>query len=114
MQRPPEIVIEKYDGYRTIIVNGFFGGHRPGFFEAVIYTDELLTDEALSIFPPDNTKIKIKRTLQSRLVFDPVQAKALSQWLTDHIGKYEKMFGEIPDPSKHPKQQKGKDSTIYT
>ena len=46
------IDVVRDDSYRTIVVNGVFGGHRPGFFEAIIYTDEMVADEALSSMPP--------------------------------------------------------------
>ncbi|MCS7114817.1 MAG: DUF3467 domain-containing protein, partial [Candidatus Bathyarchaeota archaeon] len=95
---PPKVVVEKHEGYRTIIQNGVFGGHRPGFFEWVVYTDEMVADEALSSIPDDPTKAYIKRTLQCRIICDAVQAKALHQWLSQHIAEYEKSFGKIVAP----------------
>jgi len=114
MQRPPKVVAEKHEHYRTINVNGFYGGHRPGFFEAVVYTDEMITEEALSSIPPDSNKIKIKRTLQARLVIDPFQAKSFLKWLSEHTKQYETTFGKIPDLDAKLKGLKGKDSAIYT
>lgn len=81
--------------YRTIIVNVVYEGHRPGFFEATVYTDEMIADEALSTIPEDATKVYIKRLLQCRLAMDPVQAKSLARWLSRYIGEYEKTFGKI-------------------
>ena len=101
----PEIRVEKHKDYRTIIVNGVYGGHRPGFFEAIIYTDEIEADEALSTIPPSSEKVKIRRVLQCRLVMDPVQAKSIQQWLTRHIEEYEKKFGKIPLPEKVPEKR---------
>jgi len=75
-----------------------FGGHRPGSFDAIIYTDEFTADDALASVPPDAGKVTIKRTLQVRLVFDPVQAKSFAHWLNSHIQKYEEIFGKIPSP----------------
>jgi len=94
-RRPPEIIVEKSPDYKTIIVSGVFGGHRPGFFEVIVYTDELVADEALSSVPPDTDKIKVKRTLQCRLVMDPVEAKSFFEWFKQHMEQYEKEFGEI-------------------
>jgi len=81
--------------YRTIIVSGLFGGHRPGFFEAVLYTDEMVADEALKTGAGEPTKVYIRRTLQCRLLLDPVQAKSIAKWLTGYISEYEKTFGKI-------------------
>ena len=101
----PKIIVEKSQHYRTIIVSGVFGGHRPGFFEAVIYTDELVADEALEHPMPKANKIYIKRTVQCRLLMNPFQAKSFAQWLVNHIKEYEKEFGEIKLP-KQPSTEK--------
>ncbi len=95
---PPKIIVEKHEGYRTIIQNGIWGGRRPGFFEYVIHTDEIMVGESLSTIPPDPSKVQIKRVLQCRIVLDAVQAKILCKWLTQHIEQYEKQFGKIFEP----------------
>ena len=95
---PPKIVVEKHEAYRTIIQSGVFGGHQPGFFEWVIYTDEGVVDEALSTIPPDPAKVQIKRTLQCVVKATPDQAKSMAQWLNQHIIDYEKLFGKILTP----------------
>ena len=95
---PPKITIEKHEGYRTIFQSGVFGGHRPGFFEWVVYTDEMIADEALSTLPPDPNKVYIKRTLQCRIIVTPEQAKSMAEWLNNHIREYEKKFGKIITP----------------
>jgi len=82
--------------YRTIVVSGVFGGHRPGWFEMIIFTDEIdpeSLDPALS-----GSRVVVKRTFQCRLILDPIQAKSLLQWLTYHVKEYEKKFGEIKMP----------------
>lgn len=108
----PEITVERSPDYRTIIVNGVFGGHQVGYFSAVIYTDEQILDEVLSDIEPKVRKPKIKRTLQCRLVFDPIQAKSIVKWLQEHVDSYEKTFHEIPTGPKET-QQKGPPSTTY-
>lgn len=95
---PPKIVVEKHENYRTIIQNGVFGGHRPGFFEWIVYSDELIGDEALSTIPPDPSKIYIKRTLQCRIMLTAIQAKEFLKWLSESINQYEKEFGKIITP----------------
>lgn len=88
--------VQRSNEYRTIIVSGIFGGHRPGFIEALIYSDELVGDAALGGVTPDASKIQVKRTMQCRLFIDPVTAKSIAEWLTGHIVEYEKQFGQIP------------------
>jgi hypothetical protein len=95
------------------IVNGVFGGHRPGFFEAVVYTDEMMADEALSKAPPLSEKVKIRRILQCRLIMDPIQAKSLFNWLSNHIKEYEKLFGKIVLPSELPQVSRRKEEPSY-
>ena len=108
----PKFEVAKHENYRTIIVNGVLGGLRPGFFEAIVYTDELVVDEALGTALSSPEKAYIKRTMQCRLVFDPFQAKSLAQWLTAHVNEYEKLFGKIPTPSEL-KKEKGKATSTY-
>jgi len=94
-KRPPEVILERAPDYRTIIVSAIYGGHRPGYFEVIVYTDEMVADEVLASIPPATERLKIKRTLQCRLVIDPIQAKSLMRWFKEHIEAYEKQFGEI-------------------
>jgi len=87
--------------YKTIIVNGMFGGHRPGYFEAIVYTDELEAKEALGTVSLAPERAFIKRTIRCRLVMDPVTAKSTAHWLMNHIVEYERIFGKIPFPPEH-------------
>ena len=100
----PKIVVKRHDHYRDVIINGIFGGHRPGFIEAVIYTEEMLADKALSAHRTDPKQIEIQRTIQFRLIMDPVQAKSFAQWLNNHITLYEKAFGRIIMPEEAEKK----------
>lgn len=96
--QPKDLKVEtaRAEDYKTIIVDGVFGGSRSGLFEMICYTDELSAEEALGSIIPDGSKIYIKRTLRCRLVLTPIQAKALLNWLTQSLGQYEKQFGKIP------------------
>lgn len=106
---PPKIVVEEHEGYRTIIQSGIIGGHRPGFIEYVVYTDEVVTNESLSTVPPDPTKVTIKRTLQCRLFMTAIEAKNLLSWLTNHVHQYENTYGKIVRPADLGKNTAGKD-----
>jgi len=109
---PPKIIVEKHENYRTIIQSGVFGGHRPGFFEWIVYTDEISAEDALSTIPPDSAKLYIKRTLQCRLILSPVQAKILYEWLGEHIRKYEEIYGKIITPKELKKSEKIPPGTV--
>lgn len=97
MSHPP-IEIDYAKDYRTINVNGVYGGRRPGYFEAVIYSDQVNPEKALAEIPADPKKTIIIRTLETRLLFTPIQAKVFAKWLSSVIGKYEADFGTIPEP----------------
>ena len=102
-----EIEVVKDVNYRTIVVNGLFGGHRPGYIEAVVYTEGTDASEALASPKPDSSKIRVRRTLQCRLVIDPIEAKRIATWLTRHISSYESAFGKIVLPEEiEEKEQK--------
>ena len=98
MSLAPKIEVVEDQEYKTIIVNGMFGGHRPGYLEAIVYTDELVATEALGTAKLAPERAFLKRTIKCRLVFDPVTAKSVSKWFSTHINEYEKMFGAIPSP----------------
>ena len=100
MSRPKIIEVKKHEHYRTIFVSGVYGGHRPGFFEAIIYTDELEAEEALSSLEITPSVVNIRRIIQCRLIFDPFQAKSFLEWLKRHVEEYEKKFGEIKLPKR--------------
>ncbi|MFB0543875.1 MAG: DUF3467 domain-containing protein [Candidatus Bathyarchaeia archaeon] len=105
---PKDLKVEttRAEDYKTIIVDGVFGGSRSGLFEMVCYTDELSAEEALSSIIPDGSKVYIKRTLRCRLVLTPIQAKALLNWLTQSLNQYEKQFGKIPLPERQKEEKR--------
>jgi hypothetical protein len=102
-----EIEVVKDANYRTIVVNGLFGGHRPGYIEAIAYTQETDVSKALTSPTTDGSKISIRRILQCRLVIDPIEAKRIVSWLTLHISEYEGFFGKIimPEEIEQKKQE---------
>lgn len=95
---PKDLKVEtkKAEDYKTVVVDGVFGGTRAGLFEMVCYTDELNAQDALSAIVPDGSKVYVNRTLHCRLVMTPVQAKVLLNWLSQSLDQYEKQFGKIP------------------
>jgi len=74
--RPPlKIVVEGHEGYRTIMLMEHMRVISR-IFEAIVYTDEMIADEAVSAIPEE------------------------AQWLSRHIGEYGKTFRKIVTPKK--------------
>jgi len=94
--RDLKVETKRADDFKTIIVDGVFGGTRAGLFEMVCYSDELNAEEALASIIPDGSKVNVKRTLECRLVLTPIQAKGLLNWLSQSLDQYEKQFGKVP------------------
>ncbi len=93
-----EIQVKEHPNFRTINVNGVFGGARGMYFDIVLFSDESKVSSALSTIGTAPEKTTINRTLECRLIIDPSNAKAISQWLMLNIAEYEKQFGRIPSP----------------
>ena len=93
-----EIEVKEHPNFRTINVNGVFGGARGMYFDIVLFSEENNVGSALSTMKPAAEKTTINRTLECRLIIDPLNAKAISQWLVQSISEYEKQFGRIPSP----------------
>ena len=93
-----EIQVKEHPNFRTINVNGGFGGARGMYFDIVLFSDESKVSSALSTIGTAPEKTTINRTLECRLIIDPLNAKAISQWLMLNIAEYEKQFGRIPSP----------------
>lgn len=96
--KSPEIQVKEHPNFRTINVNGVFGGARGMYFDIVLFSDESKVGSALSTIRTAPEKTTINRTLECRLIIDPLNAKAISQWLMISIAEYEKQFGRIPSP----------------
>ena len=95
-----EVIVKKNPNFTTFRVSGVFGGSKPGVIEGIFYVDELFVDEAVKTHVPDPKKVRIERTIQCRIVMDPVTAKAILMWLSHHVNDYEKRYGKIPVPGK--------------
>lgn len=98
VQNLPDVETKYHEQFRTFNVDGIFGGMRGMHLEAILYSDEMETEQALSTAQAQPQKTKVKRTIQSRLIIDPLEAKIIIQWLTAQINQYEKLFGRVPSP----------------
>ena len=109
-----DVVVKKSPNFATFRMSGVFGGHKPGTFEAIIYVDELMVEDALNTPNPDPSKVKIERTLQCRIVMDPVAAKTFLIWLSKHVSEYEQKYGKINLPGKLAESVKKARAPDYT
>lgn len=94
----PDIQAEYSENYRRINVAGIFGGIIAGGVEAIVYSEERRAERVLASQPVSPNKMSIKRTVEVQLIIDPIQMKAMKQWLEQQIAQYEKVFGRIPSP----------------
>ena len=106
----PEFKSKKHESYRTINVNGMFGGVRMGYIESIIYSEQSELTEALSSPQINPNKMEVERILECRLLWDPIQLKASALWLNQKVEEYEKLFGTIPSPEEVANKQKRKGS----
>ena len=95
MSRIPDIHVEKHETYKTINVNGFFGGIRDMYLEVLLYSQHLEVEKSLIPADPDGNRTELKRVIEARLIIDPQQLKSLTAWLQTKIVEYEKTYGEI-------------------
>ncbi|MGC1709607.1 MAG: hypothetical protein WA799_07395 [Nitrosotalea sp.] len=102
----PEFNSRKHEQYRTINVNGVFGGIRMGYVEIVTYSEEADLTKAMSSAQINPNKAEIDRVLECRLIMDPIQMKSVSLWLAKNVEEYEKLFGRIPSPEEIANKQK--------
>ncbi|MGA9842732.1 MAG: hypothetical protein WBP64_17910 [Nitrososphaeraceae archaeon] len=110
--RSPEIQVREHPNFRTINVNGVFGGPRGMYFDIVLFSDESKVASALSSLKIAPERTTINRTLECRLIIDPLNAKAISQWLMLSITEYEKQFGRIPSPEELLDKHENMDSDL--
>ena len=110
--RSPEIQVREHPNFRTLNVNGVFGGPRGMYFDIVLFSDESKVASALSSLKIAPERTTINRTLECRLIIDPLNAKAISQWLMLSITEYEKQFGRIPSPEELLDKHENMDSDL--
>jgi hypothetical protein len=110
--KSPEIQVREHPNFRTINVNGVFGGARGMYFDIVLFSDESKVASALSSLKIAPERTTINRTLECRLIIDPLNAKAISQWLMLSITEYEKQFGRIPSPEELLDKHENMDSDL--
>lgn len=88
---PFELV--KDDNYRTIYVNGVFGGLDPVEGRMIFYIDEIEPEM------DENTpgKMKVKKIVRRLLVdirMSPAQFKSIADWMQSHIERFDRELRE--------------------
>ena len=101
----PEFKSRRHENYRTINVNGMFGGIRMGYLEAIVYSEQSEFTKAMAFPQISPNKMEVERVLECRLVFDPIQLKSTAIWFNKQIENYEKLFGHIPSPEEVAEKQ---------
>ena len=94
----PEILSEYSKDFRRIYLSGIYGHITSSGVESIVYSEEILLDEALKSPKIDRGHVKIKRTVECMLIIDPTQMVALHNWLDTKIKEYEHVFGKILTP----------------
>ena len=94
----PEIDAVESPTYKRFNVAGVFGGTRPGGVHAVLYSERMNAQKALTSQPPQPQRVVIKRTIECELVIDPLQLKSIYDWVGSKIKEYETMYGRILSP----------------
>ena len=95
MSELPKIEVEYHPQYRKVNVNGIYGGARSGYFEFDIVSEQSDFKQALGSPVLAFDKTIIRRTIECKLIVDPVQVKSWIPFLQNQIQQYEKIFGPI-------------------
>ena len=94
--REVKIESQRSINYKRIIVSGLFGNISPLGIEAVIYSQERLPEPVLETEPLSFDNVTLRRTAECELIIDPLEMKAIYDWLGKKIIEYEKIFGKMP------------------
>ncbi len=79
----------KDDNYRTIHVNGVFGGLDPVEGRIIFYIDEI--EPEMDESTPGKMKVKkVVRRLLIDIRMSPAQFKSIADWMQSHIKKFER------------------------
>ena len=94
---PSKIVIrtEYSKDYRRIPVTAFFLQLTESGFELNAFSDE---NDFTPQEVPQRNSAYVRRTIETRLIVNPMQAKQLHEILGQNIQTYEQLYGKIPSP----------------
>jgi hypothetical protein len=87
----PPVEIVKDQEYKTIYVNGVFGGLDPVEGRMIFYVD---------VIEPgiDGNTMKVKKITRKLLIdvrMSPVQFRSIAEWMQSHVKRFEEMQGVL-------------------
>jgi hypothetical protein len=104
---PPEFEDSKSPDYKYVYASGVFGGLSPNDGRIIFFLDRLEPETVKEPVGSQRVK-KIIRELQVEVHLTPSQFKSTAMWMTDHVKKFEEIFGPIPmAPKKGTKPPEG-------
>ena len=111
MSEVPESEVKDAEDFRHAYATGVFGGLLPMDAHMTFHLDRPLT-ESIRDKPGQEKTTRIVRERLLDIHMTPTVWKQIARWMQEHVERYEKTFGTIPEA---PKDAKGKKrpSQIY-
>ena len=94
-QTPPPFEVTKHPEFKSWYVTGAFGGVSPLDARMILYLDRLEPEVVPGGTPGQMRVNRINRELQVELHMTPVEFKSLSQWMAQHVQRFEENLHEI-------------------
>ena len=95
VDNPKESTVKEHPDFRTINVTGAIGSFVGMRFEMILYSEHIDTQKTVTL-SETNPPIEFNKTLECRLIIDPLTIKSIAQWLNVQINAFEKQYGTIP------------------
>ena len=92
----PEFEIKDGEGFTIIYTTGAFGGLAPNDGRITLFIERLQTVPVRGQLGQE----KVQKVIRERLVeihLTPATWKSIARWMQDHVTKFEKQFGVIPE-----------------
>jgi hypothetical protein len=105
---PPRFEDAKSPEYRYVFATGVFGGLDPNDGKLMYFLDRFEPETVNEPYPGTQKLKKIVRELQVEVHVSPSQFKSISIWMSEHVKRYEQMFGPITSPEVKPKYEEGR------
>jgi hypothetical protein len=114
-QETPSVTLEfeetKSQNFGYVYANGVFGGLDPTGGRMTFYLDRFEMKTPNEPTPGAKVVKKIIRERQVEVNMSPTIFKSAALWMSEHVKRYEEMFGTIP---MQPKEQKPPPDSMAT
>jgi len=87
------VEITRSPDFKQVYAIGAIGGHSPYDFRIAYYNDS-----PKAMVEGEKHVTVMERKIEMEVILSPLAAKELSNWLSEHVKDYEKIFGEIKRP----------------